>query len=184
MLKLGKLTDYAFVLLTRFVKADRNACHTARDLADETGLPLPTVSKILKIFGRGGLLKAHRGAHGGYCLSRDASDITVSEILEIIDGPIAITDCVCEHQTAELACAIEDQCNMKQHWITISNTIRDALNRITLEQLALPSLPGAMGMPLNISIPCSNHGKCHENRQSHQPCTCGEHELNRSGESQ
>jgi len=136
MIRLSKLTDYGFVVLTRFADSQSGNWHTARDLADETGLPLPTVRKLLKTLTRGGLLSAHRGAHGGYNLARPAEDISISEIIEVIDGPIGITDCSCENDS--LPCGIEANCPTKPHWVQITSLIRKTLDAVTLAELARP----------------------------------------------
>ena len=87
MIRMTKLTDYASVLMTYFAK-DPARPHNARDLASETHLPLPTVSKVLKSLARGGLLESHRGLNGGYALSRDASEISLADILTAMEGPM------------------------------------------------------------------------------------------------
>lgn len=168
MIRLSKLTDYGFVLLTRFATDSREPWHTARDLAEVTGLPLPTVSKLLKIFGRGGLLIAHRGARGGYSLSREASEITASDIIEAIDGPLAITECVCDSE-AEL-CSIEHNCPTKPHWMRISKTIREALDKVTLAELAQP-VP-AFAKASNPGTQACRGGHC--SAVPGKPCTCGD----------
>ncbi len=168
MIRLSKLTDYGFVLLTRVAGDDQKSWHTARDLADDTGLPLPTVSKLLKTFGRGGLLIAHRGARGGYSLSRAASDITASDIIEAIDGPIAFTDCMCATQPD--ACAIEKHCPTKSHWARITETIREALDKVTLAELARPVV--AEMETSRAGIAGCRGGHC--NSVPGTPCSCGD----------
>src|SRR5688500_3005477 len=92
MIRLNKLTDYGIVLMTYVARHPEGRIHNVPDLAKEASLPLPTVSKILKILAKGGLLSSHRGVKGGYELSRPAQEISLSEIVAALDGPIAITE--------------------------------------------------------------------------------------------
>ena len=92
MIRLGRLTDYGIVLMSHLAATD-DGPHNARDLAAQTQLPLPAVSKLLKLLARAGLLTSSRGAKGGYALARPASEITVPQMIEALEGPIALTDC-------------------------------------------------------------------------------------------
>src|SRR5664279_2478735 len=93
MFRMTKLTDYGIVLLTHFAAHDDQVAHTARELSQETRLPLPTVGKLLKQLSRGGLLASQRGTKGGYILARPPREITVSAIIATLEGPVAITEC-------------------------------------------------------------------------------------------
>src|ERR1700680_4655587 len=90
MIRLGKLTDYGLVLMTYIARNHDRSLHTARDLAVESRLPLPTVSKLLKELLQGGLLVSRRGLKGGYSLARKPREISVAEIIAVLEGPIAI----------------------------------------------------------------------------------------------
>lgn len=92
MIRLSRLTDYAVTLLTQMV-SEGKGLWAASDLAEKAGVPLPTVSKILKQLSKGGIVVAQRGATGGYHLVRPATDISIAAIIEAMDGPIALTDC-------------------------------------------------------------------------------------------
>jgi FeS assembly SUF system regulator len=132
MLRLNKLTDYAIVLLARMSQKGDGVV-TAAELSDSTGLPLPTVSKILKCLGKSVLVEAHRGAAGGYKIGRAPSLITMVDIIEAMDGPIAITDCVeiSEHEP----CQFVSQCSVHGNWDKVNNAIRDALKAVTLADM-------------------------------------------------
>ncbi len=102
MLRMSKQADYGIVLLFRFAQEGAGMFLNARDLADESGLPLPTVRKILKELARGRILESRRGRFGGYCLTRSAQEVTVASIVEALDGPIGVVDCsvmrACRHE--------------------------------------------------------------------------------------
>lgn len=180
MIRLSKLTDYGFVLLTRFASAEGETWFTARDLADSTALPLPTVSKLLKVFSRGGVLTAQRGMYGGYKLARSAESINVAEILEIIDGPLAITECACEDRSDGKACVIEDHCPTKPHWIRLTRKIRETLASVTLQEM---SEPVAETETLKAGVQAACRGG-HCGSASHEPCSCGNEDLHFPGEKQ
>lgn len=134
MLRLSKLTDYGTVLLA-YMASQPEAVHAAADVAAATRIGLPTVSKLLKVFTRAGLVTSFRGARGGYSLARPAEAITAVEIIDAIEGPVAITQCSLDHSQ----CGIEPVCGVGQNWQRISMMIRDALKTVTLAQLIRPA---------------------------------------------
>jgi FeS assembly SUF system regulator len=135
MIRLGKLTDYGLVLMTRMAQHHERSQQTARDLAMESRLPLPTVSKLLKLLLQGGLLVSHRGVRGGYSLARAADAISVAEIVTILEGPIALTECSTD--VAGL-CDLEQSCPIMKNQRVISQVIRGALEKVMLSDLIQP----------------------------------------------
>ena len=92
MLRLSKLTDYAVVVLVRL--SHHREVTTSPTLAQATGIPEPTVAKVLKALAGAGLVSSQRGARGGYRLAQPLSDIDVARVIAAIDGPISLTACV------------------------------------------------------------------------------------------
>jgi len=138
MIRLTKLSDYGIVLLTYFARDGEGALLTARDLADESALPLPTVSKILKALARAELLVSHRGVKGGYSLARLPEKISVADIIGAIDGPIAVTEC----STADTRlCDIERCCPVRTNWQRINAAVSRALGELTLAEMTEPLPP-------------------------------------------
>ena len=133
MLRLTRQSDYGIVLMTHFAGDRENRVQNARDLSRCVNLPLPTVSKILKALARGSLLVSHRGVKGGYSLAREPEDISVGEIIEALEGPIALTECL-DDETDE--CAIEFCCPVRTNWQRINHAVRDALGGIPLSEMA------------------------------------------------
>jgi Rrf2 family protein len=111
--------------------------HNAIDLAAATGLPSPTVSKLLAAMARAGVLVSHRGAKGGYRLARQAEDITAADIVCAVDGPIALTVCI-EHGAG--ACDVEALCPTRGGWHRINNAVRRAMQGVSLAELAFPAM--------------------------------------------
>ena len=135
MIRLGKLTDYGLVLMTRIAQHHDHAQHTARDLAIESRLPLPTVSKLLKLLLQGGVLVSHRGVKGGYSLARAADAISLAEIVTILEGPIALTECSTD---VTGLCDLEPSCPIMRNQRVISQVIRGALEKVMLSDLIQP----------------------------------------------
>jgi FeS assembly SUF system regulator len=131
MLRMGKLTDYATVVLATLALDPLRRC-AAAELADRTRLKLPTVSKLLKELQRAGMVTSARGAQGGYRLARRPEQISAAQILDIFEGPVAITEC----STAASQCGIEKLCRVSGAWQRINAAIRRALEDVTLQQLA------------------------------------------------
>jgi FeS assembly SUF system regulator len=135
MIRLSRLTDYGIVLMATLAQHDQQGPHNARELAAEVGLPDPVVSKLLKTLTRGGLLTSHRGAKGGYGLARPPAEISVPEMIEVLEGPIRLTECA-QHPGA---CAQEASCQVREPWQLINAAVHDALARISLADLAAPT---------------------------------------------
>ena len=135
MIRLNKLTDYGIVLLTYVARHPEGRIHSVPDLAEEAKLPLPTVSKILKILAKGGLLSSHRGVKGGYQLARPPAEITLSQIVTALDGPIAITECSTH---GKRRCELEILCPARSNLQLINGAVMQALEGITLAQMTRP----------------------------------------------
>ncbi len=135
MIRFAKLTDYGLVLMTIMARDSVAAVHTARDLALESRLPLPTVSKLLKQLLQSGLLTSHRGIKGGYGLAKEPAEISVAEIVTAIEGPIALTECSTDITGI---CDLECSCPIKANQRLISQVMRGALQKVSLSDLARP----------------------------------------------
>ena len=134
MLRVTKLTDYATVVLTVLAGASETML-SANCLAERAGLEAPTVAKVLKPLAQAGLVQAFRGATGGYRLARPASEISLVEIVEAMEGPLAMTEC----SVHDGHCGIEQSCGARANWRRINDVVADALRRVTLADMTLPA---------------------------------------------
>ena len=132
-MRLSNMADYAVVVMGAAARHCGGLRTSATELASETGIALPTVQKLVSILSRGGLLRSVRGAGGGIQLARPAAAITLADIIEAVEGPIALTGCVNE-QTCH--CAIEPDCAVKPHMGVVNNAVRGALANISLMSLS------------------------------------------------
>ncbi len=133
MLKLSKLTDYATVILSLMAKQPMLQ-RTAVEIADSTGIALPTVSKILKLLTQARVVISTRGAKGGYSLARAPEQISVATIISALEGPIALTECSLSVQS----CVQSSGCGIRANWHKINQTIHQALESVSLADLAQP----------------------------------------------
>lgn len=134
MLRISKQADYGIYLLSHFV-GEEQSLHSARDLAAISGLPLPTVSKILKILTRAGILESQRGSQGGYVLARPANHINAEEIIAALDGPVALVEC---STVGEGHCEHEPICPSRSSLHRINEVVRQALQNMSLAEMASP----------------------------------------------
>ena len=154
MFRISRLTDYGIVVMAHLAECKDDDSHNARELAEETQLPAPVVSKILKSLTRAGLLISQRGSKGGYSLARTPSEISVVEMITALEGPVGITECTIQPG----ACAQESSCQVRDPWQRINGAVRTALERITLADLAKPLDPASPFVPL-VSIDADTAGR-------------------------
>jgi len=136
MIRISRLTDYGIVLLSHMATQPGQA-QSAADLALALRLPLPTVSKLLGLLSRAGLLESQRGAKGGYALSATPAAIPIIQIVEALEGPVALTLCSSD---AASDCEYEGLCSLPVHWKRINGAIRAALEGISLAEIVAPQL--------------------------------------------
>lgn len=140
MFRLNRLTDYAVVVMSQMAQRSGET-RSAQQISDDTGVPLPTVAKLLNLLGRAKLVTSQRGASGGYTLSAAPEAITVAEIIQAMEGPIALTACV---DGANDCCGAESFCPMRGNWNRVNDAIRSALMSVTLAEMMM--VP-AFGLP-------------------------------------
>lgn len=136
MVILSKLADYGVIIATHLA-AHPEQQMTAAVLAHETSLPRATVAKVLKALSHGGVVAGARGAAGGYRLARDASAISVAEVVAAIDGMMGVTQCTV-HGTD---CKRSHFCVTRPHWKRINDAVGTALGAVMLADMANPFGP-------------------------------------------
>jgi len=117
--------------MTNMVIKDEKAMYTAKELSEFTSVPLPTVTRILKMLSNGELLNSQRGPQGGYSLTRNAKDISVAEVIEAMEGPISLTECASD----DCGCSYEANCAVGKPWQKINKAIREVLQSISLAEM-------------------------------------------------
>lgn len=133
MLRVSRLADYASVVMTCLARRPDEVL-SAVQIADDTRLELPTVSKLLKQLGHAGLVESFRGASGGYRLARNPAQISLAEIVEALDGPIGLTECSAGH----VGCQREAHCSVSRNWQGIGAAVDSALRGVSLADMLRP----------------------------------------------
>lgn len=132
MLRIGKLTDYATLIMSAMAKESARV-QSAASLAAALRLSVPTVSKILKILSEAGLVSSVRGAEGGYHLARPANKITLADIIAAMEGGLAMTEC-CESSL----CSFDSMCTMRNNWKKINKMVQSLLGKFTIIDMLQP----------------------------------------------
>ncbi len=147
MIRMNKLTDYGVVLLTTFAREPAKGI-SARELSARTGIPQPTVVKLLKTLLKAGLLVSQRGTKGGYSLARTPEEVPVSTVIEALEGPLAITEC-----SVPGSCEHERLCLARPNWTAVNQVIQEALSKVTLAEMTRPAslLPSIETPPRSIA---------------------------------
>lgn len=133
MLRMSKLADYGTVVMTSMARAPDDM-HSAAELSMRLGIAAPTVSKILKILAREGLVVSTRGARGGYRLPQRPAEISMARIIRALEGPIGMTEC----SSTPGLCSQEARCTVRANWKRVNDVVLEVLQGITLEQMTQP----------------------------------------------
>lgn len=134
MIKLSNLADYAVVIMTAMANHAPQKLNAA-DVSGATGVPQATAAKVMGHLARAGLLESHRGIGGGFALAKLPVDICVADMIEAVDGPIALTNCI---DQGPGDCSLTSICSMKPHWQIMNEAVRGAFEGVTLAQLITP----------------------------------------------
>ena len=146
-MRLSNLADYAVVTLCAAARQCGGGRTSAAALAAETGLPVPTVQKLVSKLSAAGLLRSTRGSGGGLQLARPAASISVADIVEAVEGPIALTACADGGD-----CNVDALCSLRPHWPMINEALRGTLAGIPLTRLSA-QLPSAQPLSTQAARP-------------------------------
>ena len=125
-------TDYGLRALARLAVQPRGELLLAKQLSEEEGIPANFLHKILQELHQGGLVRAHRGRGGGFSLAKSPSEITIRQVMEILQGPVAINRCL----MGENACPRQEVCELREIWVALQSQLLHFFERVTLRQLA------------------------------------------------
>ena len=130
MIKLSRLACYGVVILSEMAVGEE--LMTASGISEKTGLPEPTVAKILKLLSKGGFIASSRGVKGGYTLGKDPNDISIAAVIIALDGEIALTGCV---NGKNEECRLQGCCSLQGCWDPLNIAVKQALEREKLSDL-------------------------------------------------
>lgn len=130
MIRISRMADYALLVVFKMRSLDELI--TLSGLCELTHLPLPTIRKLMLALTKSNLVKSVRGSHGGYKLSRQPNQTSIAEVIESIDGPIALTECA---KSGGGDCQIASTCELKENWNIVNRLISNALHNVTLDAM-------------------------------------------------
>ena len=140
-MRLTHLADYAVVMMTAAARRGVDVRLSATELAEETGVPLPTAQKLMGKLAGAGLLVSARGVGGGFALARPAGEISLADIVEAVEGPIALTMCA---DGVNHDCVLDAHCRVRPHMGVVGNAVRGALGAVSLTALCEPASAGGL----------------------------------------
>jgi Rrf2 family protein len=141
-LRLTKAADYAVVAMIHLACLPEDAVEQRGDIAAAHDIPSVFMAKVLRSLVKAKLLRSNRGAQGGFSLARSASEITLLDIVEAVEGSLGLTDC----SDGSARCARSATCSAQPLWISIQTRMADLLRGTTLEDVV--SAPHRKTIPL------------------------------------
>ena len=139
MLRLSKKADYALIAMKHLAQKSSGAPSTsAREIAEQYDIPIELMAKVLQRLVRSGLLVSTQGTRGGYTLRRAAASISVSDVIQAIDGPFSVTACSTENS----GCEQYSKCSVRDPLWQIRERIAAALATVSVAELAADQIRG------------------------------------------
>jgi FeS assembly SUF system regulator len=130
MIRISKLADYGTVIMAFLAKSPDRA-FSAKEVAKATHIALPTVSKLLKQLAKSSLIFSKQGVKGGYYLGRASEEISLADIINALEGGVALTECSQGHGR----CVVEKNCAIRKHFRGVSAVVNETLNKIFLSEM-------------------------------------------------
>lgn len=135
MLKISKLTDYG-LLATVYLARKHGEVVAAREVAEFYHLPIPMITKVLKVLHQGSIIESRRGVAGGYTFAGDADAITLGQLLDLLEGPWDLVECETTDDSGHALCSIRRACPSRRFMFGINRAIKTAFDQITLADLS------------------------------------------------
>ena len=140
MLALTKKTGYGIIAIAHLARLDEHGVASAREIAGLFGVPVSLLMNVLKQLAAAGYVESVRGAHGGYRLTRELETITLADLVETMEGPVRLSDCLadpdkhdeCTHRMMA-SCPISDPVHRVQRKLI------DFLKKVTLAEIVEPA---------------------------------------------
>ena len=138
MLSLTRKIDYALVALAYLGQrqAQDEASASARQIAEEYGLPLPMLMNLLKELTRAGIISSTRGVHGGYALAQEASRVMLLDVIQAVEGPMKLVPCADRPESQpDTGCTLSSRCPIREPIRRLQERITDFLSEVSLADL-------------------------------------------------
>ncbi len=132
MLRISKKSEYGIIALKYMLNQPKGTVIRAKEIAETYRISSEIMAKILQKLARKGIVQSYQGAKGGYLLTKDGAGISLSEIIETIDGPVGIVECMSD---AECGCRQLDHCNIRDPFRLIQKQFKTFLSGISLADI-------------------------------------------------
>jgi Rrf2 family protein len=132
MFKLSKKADYGLIAMKHLaLHREQHAC-SANEIAEEYGISVTLMAKVLQKLARQNLVAAKHGSSGGYQLAKEPHQISALDVISAIDGPVLITSCVTSHGN----CDATEKCSVREPLRRVNESILSVLNTVTISQMS------------------------------------------------
>ena len=131
MIRLSKKADYSLMAL-KHILAKENQPSSAREISQAYGIPFEVLAKLLQRLARKGFLISQHGTKGGYSPARSPGTISVRDVLEAIEGPLAMLDC---SNPRKGTCEQEKNCSVRRPLARVEQKVLDLLGQTTLGEI-------------------------------------------------
>jgi len=140
MLVLTKKTGYGLIAMAHLAALDGDRVSSAREIAESSGVPAGLLMNVMKELCSAGYVESVRGAHGGYRLARRPGDITLAELVEVVEGPPRLVECVTDQAgERECTCELMARCPIADPVHRVHRKLNDLLKKVTLAEIVDPS---------------------------------------------
>ena len=140
MLNLNKKTGYALVAMTHLAGLPDGHVASAREVAEKFGIPQSLLMNVMKELSAAGYTESVRGARGGYRLARRPEQITLADLIEVLEGPVRLAECVTGESGDVMECRLMDRCPIADPVHRVQRKLNDFLRKVTLAEIAEPAL--------------------------------------------
>lgn len=130
MLRLSKKTDYALMALAHLAQVPAGVA-SAREIATRYDIPSEILAKVLQRLAQCGLVASQMGVHGGYRLARPSNSISVADVVDVIDGSLALTAC----SLGDERCEQFSKCSVRDPLWRLRSRIQSALTTMNVEEM-------------------------------------------------
>ncbi len=135
MMRVSTRGEYGVRVMVDLARHYGQGPRSLSDISLEEQLPLPYLEQLVKLLRDKGLISSTRGAHGGYQLNREPASIRMSEIIRVLEGPIAPMICAADGEM-DLICGRVEHCSTQYLWARLRDVIIQTLDQMTLAELA------------------------------------------------
>ena len=138
MLKLSRKSEYGIIALKHILNKRLGQTSSAREIAEQYHIPVELMAKVLQKLAKDGLLQSVQGINGGYALALSPKKISIADVVESIDGPIGIVECVTDEDECKCVQYTTGVCNISDPFVQIQGKFKNFLSSISLADLNAP----------------------------------------------